>query len=147
MNLVKSYTYGEDLEERTIVTFSDEGVVKAVKTPFEIPCGVTLFAGKAGAKGDVVRFGRALVKTSEAVNAGDLLMADENGKACKFDLDADVIKNEETSKIVFIIGQVEESCSGAADLWVMVNPNVITIPTQAAEETNEEPNEEINGES
>lgn len=148
--IVRTYTYGEDLAERTIVKFSAEGEVKAVSSPLDKPCGVTMFAGKKGAKGDVVLFGRTLVKTSGAVNAGDFLMADEDAKGCVINLNADdFVENEDTTFVAYSIGQVEESASGAAELWTLINihPFVITKETETEEEnTNqEESNDTITG--
>ena len=120
--IVRTYTYGEDLAERTIVKFSAEGEVKAVTSPLDKPCGVTMFAGKEGAKGDVVLFGRTLVKTSGAVNAGDFLMADENGNACVINLNTEDFTNAEESTLLgYSIGQVEETSVSAAELWTLVN--------------------------
>ena len=136
--IVRTYTFGEDLEERTIVKFSAEGEVKAVTSPLDKPCGVTMFAGKKGAKGDVVLFGRTLVKTSGAVNAGDFLMADENAKGCVINLNADVFADAEASTLLgYSIGQVEETATSAAELWTLLNIQPFVLKKDTAEQVNE----------
>lgn len=122
MQRVKSYKYGEDIAENSVVRFSDEGVVVKCKSPLDKPCGVALFAGKQGAIGDVVRAGEVLINTSGAVAAGDLLMADESAKGCSFTLDAEAFTNASASALMgYTIGQIEESATTDAKLWMQVN--------------------------
>ncbi len=122
MQRVKSYKYGEDIAENSVVKFSDEGVVVKCKSPLDKPCGVALFAGKQGAMGDVVRAGEVLVNTSGAVTAGDFLMTDEEAKACSFILDATAFKNATATALIgYTIGQIEESATIDAKLWMQVN--------------------------
>lgn len=122
MQRVKSYKYGEDIAENSVVKFSDEGVVVKCKSPLDKPCGVALFAGKQGAMGDVVRAGEVLVNTSGAVTAGDFLMADEEAKTCSFILDATAFKNATATALIgYTIGQIEESATTDAKLWMQVN--------------------------
>ena len=143
--IIRTYTYGEDLAERTVVKFSAEGEVKAATSPLDKPCGITMFAGKKGAKGDVVLFGRTLVKTSGAVQAGDFLMADENGNACTINLDAEVFTNNENNTFtVYSVGQVEETSSSAAELWSLINIHPFVL-TKEDETTNQENNDITTG--
>lgn len=128
MTRVKSYKYGEDIAEHTIVKFSEENTIVKCSSPFDKPCGVTLFAGKQGATGDVVRAGEVLVNTSEAVESGDFVVSNEDAQACVFNLDADVFKNAEASTpIAYSIGQIEESASADAKLWLQVNITPVKV--------------------
>lgn len=122
MQRIKSYKYGEDIAENSVVKFSEENVVVKCKSPLDKPCGVALFAGKQGAIGDVVRAGEVLVNTSGAVAAGDLVMADEDAKACSFTLDAEVFTSASASTLMaYTVGQIEESATTDAKLWLQVN--------------------------
>ncbi len=137
--IIRTFTYGEDLAERTVVKFSAEGEVKAVTSPLDKPCGVTMFAGKQGAKGDVVVFGRTLVKTSGAVQAGDFLMADENGNACTINLEANIFTDNENAVLTaYSIGQVEETSASAAELWTLVNIHPFVFTKENATDENSE---------
>lgn len=122
MSRVKSYKYGEDIAENTIVKFSQEGVIVKCTSPLDKPCGVTLFAGKKDAVGDVVREGEVLVNTSGAVDAGDIVMASDEAKACTFKLDDTAFSNAEASALIgYTVGQIEESATDDAKLWLQVN--------------------------
>ena len=128
MQRVKSYKYGEDIAENTIVKFQDENTVVKCTSALDAPCGVTLFAGKQGAMGDVVRSGIVLLNTSGAVNAGDLLMTNEDANGCVFNLNSDEFKNSSASALVgYTIGQVEESATSAAKLWANINITPIKV--------------------
>lgn len=135
MNLVKSYTYGEEIAERTLVKFSQEGTVVKATSPEDKVCGVAMYHGLSGAKGDVTILGMALVETTGTVNAGDFLMATTGGKAKVLDL-TDI----EDGTIINIVGQALESSSTGAHLWVVIKPQTVVahIP---AEETTEETQE------
>ncbi len=122
MQRIKSYRYGEDIAENTIVKFQDEETVVKCTSPLDVPCGVAIFAGKKGAMGDVARSGEVLVNTSGAVTAGDIVVADEDGKANTFTLEADAFKDSEASSLLaYIVGQIEESATSDAKLWLQVN--------------------------
>lgn len=137
MPYIKSYTFGEDLAEHTLVKFSEENTVVKLTSPLDKPCGVTLFAGKKGACGDVVRNGKALVNIAGAVSAGDFLMTDTDGKAIALNPEADELKpvtgeeqdtqetqssTETTTKTTaYVVGQVEETTSSDAILWANIN--------------------------
>lgn len=128
MQRIKSYKYGEDIAENSVVKFSDEGVVVNCKSPLDKPCGIALFAGKQGAIGDVVRAGEVLVNTSGAVTAGDLVMADENAKACSFTLDAETFTSASASTLMaYTVGQIEESATTDAKLWLQVNITPVKV--------------------
>ena len=128
MQRVKSYRYGEDITENTIVKFQDENTVVKCTSALDVPCGVTLFGGMQGAMGDVVRAGEVLINTSEAVSAGDLLMANDEAKGCVFNLNSDEFKNSSASALVgYTIGQVEESATSAAKLWAHINITPIKV--------------------
>ena len=45
-DLVKSFTYGENIGEKTAVKFSAEGIVVKATSPSDNVCGVTLFEGQ-----------------------------------------------------------------------------------------------------
>lgn len=151
MPYIKSYTFGEDLPERTLVKFSDENTVVKLTSPLDKPCGVTIYAGTKGAVGDVVRNGKALVDIAGAVEAGDFLMVNADGKAIALDVEAESIKptteTEETQTqsgegeqteipttstttqktLAYVLGQVEESVSSDASLWVNINIQPLVV--------------------
>lgn len=145
MPYIKSYTFGEDLPERTLVKFSDENTVVKLTSPLDKPCGVTIYAGTKGAVGDVVRNGKALVNIAGVVEAGDFLMVNANGKAIALDLEDETIKptaeTEETQTetetptttttaqktLAYVLGQVEESVSSDASLWVNINIQPLVV--------------------
>ena len=131
--LVKSYTYGEEIPERVLVKFSQEGTVVKATSPEDNVCGVAMYHGQSGAKGDVKLLGMALVETTGAVNAGDFLMATTGGKAKVLNL-TDIADGT----IINVVGQALETSSTGAHLWVVIKPQTISahIPDEdAAEET------------
>ena len=131
-DLVKSFTYGENIGEKTAVKFSAEGIVVKATLPSDKVCGVTLFAGKQGAKGDVLMFGFGTVATSGACAVGDLLIPTTGGKLEALDL-------EEAEGVVFVAGRVMETASSDAHLKAFINPQLIVLPL--AEEDEEEQTE------
>jgi hypothetical protein len=121
-NLIKSFTYGEDIEEKTAVKFSEEGVVVKATSNSDKVCGVTLFTGREGVRGDILMLGLGVVATSGAVNAGDFLVAGENGKLEALDL-------ENAEENIVIVARVLETASSSAHLSAIVNPQLITVNT------------------
>ena len=117
-DLVKSFTYGEDISEKTAVKFSQEGVVVKATSDTDNVCGIAIFSGEEGAKGDVLLFGFAKVATSEAVDAGDLLVAGANGKL-------EVVDIENMTDPVTIVAKALESASGSAFINALVNPQLL----------------------
>lgn len=130
-NLIKTYTYGEEIGERVAVKFSAEGTVVKATSPTDKVCGVTLFAGQAGAKGDVVLMGHCLVAVAGAVNAGDYVMATTGGKVKAVDL-----TDLDAGDVITVVGQVLETASAAAHLNAVVKPQTVVV-TKAVEETQE----------
>ena len=118
--LVKSFTFGEAIEEKVAVKFSEEGVVVKATSPSDNICGVTLFGGEKDSVGDVLMMGFGIVATSSAVNVGDFLTVDEGGKLETFD------ENVLTG-VVNVVGQVLETASAAAKLNAIINPHVVVI--------------------
>ena len=151
MLYIKSYTFGEDLPDRTLVTFSDENTVVKLTSPLDKPCGVTIYAGIKGSVGDVVRNGKALVNIAGAVEAGDFLMVNADGKAIALDIEDESVKptteaenlqtqsneDEQTETptttttaqkpLAYVLGQVEESVSSDASLWVNINIQPLVV--------------------
>ena len=134
-DLIKSFTYGENIGEKTAVKFSAEGIVVKATSPSDKVCGVTLFEGQQGAKGDVLMFGLGTVATSGACAVGDVLTATTGGKLEALDF-------EEVEGVVFAVGRVMETSASDAHLRAFINPQVVVIPAAAEEETEEtEPQE------
>ena len=126
-DLIKSFTYGEDIGEKVAVKFLQEGVVVKAEAADDKVCGVTLFAGSEGAKGDVLMMGLGQVATSASCVAGDFLAADEDGKVKPIDFD-------EVQGVVFVVGRCLETATGSAVLNAVINPQAIIAPVEEAEE-------------
>ena len=125
--IIKSFTYGEDIQEKTAVKFSQEGVVVKAASAADNVCGITLFTGRQGAKGDVLMFGLGLVSTTGAVRTGDMLVSGSNGRLIKFEPE-----NHEGK--VTVVAQVLETATSAANLSAFVNPHVVILPVEEEEE-------------
>ena len=126
-DLVKSFTYGENIGEKTAVKFSAEGIVVKATSPSDNVCGVTLFEGQQGAKGDVLMFGLGTVETSGACAVGDILIPTTDGKLEALDF-------EDAEGVVFVAGRVMETSASDAHLKAFINPQVVVIPAAAEEE-------------
>lgn len=127
-DLVKSFTYGENIGEKTAVKFSAEGVVVKAISPSDKVCGVTLFEGQQGAKGDVLMFGLGTVATSGACAVGDILIPTTGGKLEALDF-------EDAEGVVFVAGRVMETSASDAHLKAFINPQVVVIPAAEEKET------------
>lgn len=134
MELVKSFTFGEEIGEKVAVKFSAEGTVVKATSETDNVCGVTLFAGKQGAMGDVLMLGLGKVVTSGSVTAGDFLVATTGGKMKALDV-------ENMEGAVVVAGRVLETASSAAHLSAIINPQVMFIPEKVEEE--EQNNENV----
>lgn len=126
-DLVKSFTYGENIGEKTAVKFSAEGIVVKATSPSDKVCGITLFEGQQGAKGDVLMFGLGTVATSGACAVGDILIPTTDGKLEALDF-------EDAEGVVFVAGRVMETSASDAHLKAFINPQVVVIPAAAEEE-------------
>ncbi len=135
MELVKSFTFGEEIGEKIAVKFSAEGIVVKATAASDEVCGVTLFGGQQGAVGDVLMFGLGSVATSDAVDAGDFLVASSDGKLEKLD-------TETAEGTLTVVGRVLETASAGAHLAAFINPQVLVLPTAAAESSEEEESEQ-----
>ena len=133
-DLVKSFTYGENIGEKTAVKFSAEGIVVKATSPSDKVCGVTLFEGQQGAKGDVLLFGLGTVATSGACAVGDILIPTTGGKLEALDF-------EEVEGVVFTAGRVMETSASDAHLRAFINPQVVVIPVAEEETEQTEPQE------
>ena len=136
-DLVKSFTYGENIGEKTAVKFSAEGIVVKATSPEDKVCGVTLFEGKQGAKGDVMMFGLGMVATSGACAVGDLLIPTTDGKLEALDF-------EEAEGNVFVAGRVMETSASDAHLKAFINPQLVVFPVAEIEQEEEQQEEEPN---
>ena len=121
-NLIKSFTYGEDITEKTAVKFQSEGVVEPATSQTDNICGIALFTGSKGAKGDILMLGLGLVATTGSVNAGDLLISDENGKLKTFSTE-----DFEESTNVTVVAKSLETASTDAFLNALVNPQFVSV--------------------
>lgn len=123
IELVKSFTFGEEIGEKVAVKFSAEGTVVKATSDTDKVCGVTLFAGKQGAVGDVLMMGIGTVATSGSLSAGDFLVATTGGKLKALDL-------ENTEGAVTVVGRVLETASTAAHLSAIINPQIMFVPAE-----------------
>jgi len=119
--IIKSFTYGQDIDANTAVKFSQEGVVVKATDPTDSVCGIALFSGLQGAKGDILMFGLSRVSTGAAVNAGDVLVASTGAKLIPLDTDDD--QGQMT-----IVAKALETASSAAIVSAFVNPQAIFVP-------------------
>ena len=126
MNIIKSFTYGESIAEKTPVKFSQEGIVVKATSASDKVCGIALFTGEEGAKGDVLMQGLGVAAVKGACNAGDFLGVDASAKLKAVDLSA-------LTEDVVLVGRVLETASADANLSVIVN--IMPVLAPATEET------------
>lgn len=134
MDIIKSYNFGEDLGEKVAVKFSTEGTVVKATAPTDEICGVTVFAGENGARGDVLLLGLGKVATSGAVNVGEYLVATTGGKFKALDT-----TELDTGDVISVVGQALESASADAYLSALIKPQMIMV-AKTTTDTQEESN-------